>query len=209
MKYAAGHNAKRIIWFVNQQTPEVIETAHWLSNYLSFDMKFHIIKCCLNANNIEFEELLHPPENAYKPNIKITKTKEKQAQFWQEFDNYTKENSSPVKISHPAPQHWQYVPIGMAGVSIQLTVNTNRKNLGCELLIAKDKELFYKLEEFKDDIENQLGKLDWQALEGKKSSRIKMLTDFDIENENGWNDGFKWMIENADRFKDVFVRYLK
>lgn len=209
LKYASGHNAKHIIWLVNQEAQEAVETVSWVSKYLNFNVQIYIIKCHLNSDKIAFKELLKPSANVYKKTKKITPTKEKQAEFWEEFEKFTIQNNSSVKISQPAPQHWQYIPIGMAGVSIQLTINTNKKNLGCELLIAKDKELFYKLEEFKNDIEKQLGNLEWQALEGKKSSRIKTTLDFDIENKDSLENAFKWLINTTDKFKDVFTRYLK
>lgn len=163
LKHASGYSAKNIIWLVNQESPDAIQTAEWLSKIISYDVKLYIIKCHLNNDEVCFKELLKPSANAYqRPRVKITNTKEKQGEFWQEFYDYTTENDSPIKISHPAPQHWQYISIAMSGVSIQLTINTSKNNLGCELLIAKDKELFYKLEGLKKNIEKQLGKLDWQ-----------------------------------------------
>jgi hypothetical protein len=113
-----------------------------------------------------------------------------------------------MKISKPAPQHWQYVTIGVSGVSIQLTINTAKNNLGCELLIANDKELFKKLEGNKAKIEKQLGKLDWQELEGKKSSRIRTTLDFNLEDKN-FEKGFIWLVNTAGSFKKVFTQYLK
>ena len=100
-----------------------------------------MIKCHIENHEVRFKALLIPSVNAYrKPKAKLTNTKQKQGEFWQEFHKYTTENNSPVKISHPAPQHWQYISIGMSGVSIQLTINTAKNNLGCELLIAKDQD---------------------------------------------------------------------
>ncbi len=209
LKHASAYNAKNIIWLVNQDTPEAMQAAEWLGRIISYDVKLYIIKCFLYKDKISFKELLKPSANAYqKPIAKITNTKQKQGEFWQEFHKYTVENNSPIKISHPAPQHWQYIPIGISGVSIQLTINTAKNNLGCELLIANDKELFYKLEGFKDDIKKQLGKLDWQSLEGKKSSRIRTTLDFNIEDKDNLEQSFNWLIDNTIRFKDVFTRYL-
>ncbi|MEI8389707.1 MAG: DUF4268 domain-containing protein [bacterium] len=159
LKYASKHNAKNIVWLVNQEIPDAMQTASWLSTIIAHEVKLYIFKCCFKNNELRFKELLKPSANDYqKPKAKISNTKEKQEQFWQEFHKYATENNSPLKISVPAPQHWQYISIGISGVSIQLTINTAKNNLGCELLIAKDKEIFYKLESFKADIEKQLGK---------------------------------------------------
>ena len=75
---------------------------------------------------------------------------------------------------------------------------------------ANDKELFKKLETNKDDIEKLLKniKLDWQALEGKKSSRIRTTLDFDITDKENIEQSFNWLIDTANSFKEVFTKYL-
>ncbi|MFA6572462.1 MAG: DUF4268 domain-containing protein [Bacteroidota bacterium] len=208
LKHAAGHSAKNIIWLVNQESPDAIKTADWLIRIISHEIRLYVIKCYLNDDKICFKELLRPSANSYqKPKAKITNTKAKQEEFWQEFQKYTEENDCPIKISHPAPQHWQYITIGLSGVSIQLTINTTKNYLGCELLIANDKDLFYKLEGFKEDIEKHLGNLDWQALEGKKSSRIRATKDFNLEDKD-YKKGIIWLIGTTSMFKEIFTPYL-
>ena len=207
LKHASSYNAKNILWLVNQEIPDAIDTASWLSKIISHEVKLYIVKCFIKNDEVCFKPLLIPSANTYqRPKAKITNTKENQEKFWQEFQKYTTENNHPLKIN-PATQHWQYVSIGMQGVSIQLTINTTKNNLGCELLIANDKELFYKLEGHKKEIEKQLGKLDWQALEGKKSSRIRTTMDFNIETANN-EEGILWLINTTDKFKDVFSKHL-
>ena len=212
LKHTAAYKAKNMIWCINQETPEAMETANMLSKFNQHEVKLYVLKCHTENNEIKLKALLKPDPNTYrKSGTKLTDTKQKQNEFWQEFHKYTTENDSPIKISHPAPQHWQYITIGMSGVSIQLTINTSKNNLGCELLIANDKELFKKLESNKDDIEKLLKniKLDWQALEGKKSSRIRTTLDFDITDKENIEQGFIWMVDTASEFKEVFSPYLK
>lgn len=208
LKHATKHVAKNIIWLVNKEAPDVMETAKWLSSMMTNETKFYVIKCHFQNEEAHFKALLIPSANAYqKPKAKITDTKAKQEQFWQEFLKYSDDNNSSIKISNPAPQHWQYISIGMSGVSIQLTINTSKNNLGCELLIANDKDLFNKLESERKIIEKHLGKLDWQALEGKKSSRIRATLDFNLEDKN-FEQGIIWMIDTADKFKEVFMKQI-
>ena len=108
----------------------------------------------------------------------------------------------------PASQHWQYIPIGKTGASIQLTINTRQNYVGCELLINNNKEIFYKLEKAKAKIEKQLGELDWQELQGKKSSRIRKIYQIDINNEENWATAIKEQIRMAEGFKSTFLKYL-
>jgi hypothetical protein len=206
LKHASAYNAKNILWLVNQESQEVMETAKWLGSNIA--VNFYVIKCNYETEEANFKALLIPSANAYqKPKAKVTDTKAKQEEFWQEFLKYSESNNSNIKISSPAPQHWQYISIGISGVSIQLTINTSKNNLGCELLIANDKDLFNRLEEQKKTIEKQLGKLDWQALEGKKSSRIRATLDFNLDDKN-FEQGIIWMIDTANKFKDVFTKQI-
>ncbi|HSA05870.1 MAG TPA: DUF4268 domain-containing protein [Candidatus Gastranaerophilales bacterium] len=210
LKHAAAYKAKNIIWCVNQESPEVMETADWLNKLISHEVKLYVLTVHIENFELKLKAILKPSANAYqKPTAKVTDTKQKQNEFWQAFHKYTTDNNSLIKISQPAPQHWMYLTIGISGVSIQLTINTAKNNLGCELLIANDKELFKKLEGNKKEIEKQLGKLDWQALEGKKSSRIRTTFDFNIEDKENLEQGFSWMVDTASRFKTVFNKYLK
>ena len=209
LKHAAAYQAKNIVWCVNQESPEVMETAKWLSKIIGHEIKLYVLTVYVENFTLKLKAILKPDVNTYqKPTGKITDTKQKQNDFWQAFSGYLTEKNLPIKIT-PAPQHWQYITIGISGVSIQLTVNTAKNNLGCELLIANDKELFKKLEANKDKIEKQLGKLDWQALEGKKSSRIRTILDFDITDTENLEAGFLWLFDNSNRFKNVFTPYLK
>jgi hypothetical protein len=209
LMHTAAYKAKHIVWCINQETPEAMETANMLSKFNKHEVKLYVIKAYFENDEIKLKALIKPDPNSYqKPAGKITDTKQKQNEFWQAFSEYLTENNFGMKIA-PAPQHWQYLTIGVSGVSIQLTINTAKNNLGCELLIANDKQLFEKLESNKDKIEKQLDTLDWQALEGKKSSRIRTIRDFDIEDKENFESSFIWLIDTACKFKEVFTPYLK
>lgn len=209
LMHTANYKAKNIVWCINQETPEAMETANMLSRFNQHEVKLYVVKAYFDNHELKLKALVKPDPNSYQKSAgKITDTKQKQNEFWQAFSEYITEKNLPLKIT-PAPQHWQYITIGVSGVSIQLTINTAKNNLGSELLIANDKDLYYKLEGFKTDIEKQLGQLDWQALEGKKSSRIRKILDFDIEDKDNLEKGFEWLVDSAGRFKDVFSLYLQ
>ncbi len=209
LMHTAAHKAKNIVWCINQETPEAMETANMFSRFNQHEVKLYVLKAHIENDETKLKALVKPDPNAYrKPKGKITDTKQKQNEFWQAFSEYITEKNLPAKIT-PAPQHWQYITIGISGVSIQLTINTSKNNLGCELLIANDKELFKKLESNKEKIEKELGALDWQALEGKKSSRIRTTLDFDITDKDNLEQGFMWFIETSNNFKTIFTPYLK
>ena len=88
------------------------------------------------------------------------------------------------------------------------TVNTAKGYVATEILIRDDKTIFEKLLEHKEEIENELGELSWQKIEGKKSSRIRKTVDADISDGETLEDTIKAHIEMANEFKRVFSQYL-
>jgi hypothetical protein len=62
--------------------------------------------------------------------------------------------------------------------------------------------------EHKKEIEKSLGKLDWQELESKKSSRIRQVLEIDITNETNFKEAVTAQIKMAEAFKTEFKKYL-
>jgi Domain of unknown function (DUF4268) len=96
---------------------------------------------------------------------------------------------------------------------VGLTVVAQAKELGCELYIPHDKELFDFLLDKEGDIEKELGmELDWQRLPDEtKASRVKIAKKFDIVGDGDFSkygEAFTWLENNADNFKKVFSKYL-
>jgi len=60
------------------------------------------------------------------------------------------------------------------------------------------------LYEQKTEIEAEIGELDWQPLEGKKSARIMLVGDIDPKDPNRQVEVDAWFAENVQRFYDVF-----
>ena len=46
-------------------------------------------------------------------------------------------------------------------------------------------------------------------LQGKKASRIKLVREADLEKTEKWNEYFDWFKINAERFQNVFGKYIK
>ena len=82
------------------------------------------------------------------------------------------------------------------------------KRVATEIFINNDQSIFEKLFEHKADIEEQLGYLEWQPIEGKKSSRIRKTLGVDILKEENIERAVKLQIQTAEDFKKVFSKYL-
>ena len=111
----------------------------------------------------------------------------------------------------PLPQHWYNIFIGSSDCHLDLTYNTKKHEIACELYIDDSKDLYYSLEKYKDEINNAIShNLDWMALEGKKASRIKLVSNLDVDpNMESWDEAFEWMSSTVELFKNTFKKYLK
>ena len=203
-----GNQKAYIFWFIVNEKEDLKNIATTLNNY--FDKNYcgiFIIKAVLNEDKIEFEPVLKPEIPSKQTRNKNTPAKLLQKAYWEKYFEICDELQSEMQVN-PAPQHYQYIPIGKKGVQIMQTVNTKDKYIATELFINSDKEIFNKLLEHKSEIEEKLGFLDWQALEGKKSSRIRQTLNYDISDTSQIDNAIKDHIKMAEDFRETFKKYL-
>ncbi len=217
--YASGYDASIIVWVVKDVREEHRQAIDWLNENTNEEIGFYLLR-------IELWQIADSPfapkfEIVSKPNdwakavkssaesAALTDTKLKQLQFWDSFKSYGKQNNAKLRFQKSHPQHWCDASIGKSGCHISLTINSREKLFGCEIYINDDKELFRHLFENKNQIENELGeKLDWRELPNKKASRIILYTSGDFEKEGAWEKYFEWMQNKAEKFKQIFPKYL-
>ncbi len=100
--------------------------------------------------------------------------------------------------------------MGSSEAHISLTINSRDNLFGWEVYIPNNKELYAKLFEQKEAIEQELGENpEWMELPEKKASRIKVSTSGDFNKIKDWEDYFEWMLRKAEKFQAVFPRYLR
>ncbi len=197
-----------IFWFV-ANIKEDLENISKNLNQI-FDKNYcgiFIIKAVLNGDKIEFEPVLKPELPSKQVRNENTPAKLLQKAYWEKYFEICDELQSEMQVN-PAPQHYQYIPIAKKGVQIMQTVNTKDKYIATELFINSDKEIFNKLLEHKSEIEEKLGFLDWQALEDKKSSRIRQTLNYDISDASQIDNAIKDHIKMAEDFRETFKKYL-
>ncbi len=203
-----GNQKAYLFWFIVNEKEDLKNIAMNLNHY--FDKNYcgiFIIKAVLNGEKIEFEPILKPEIPSKQVRNKNTRAKLLQKAYWEKYFEICDELQSEMQVN-PAPQHYQYIPIGKKGVQIMQTVNTKDKYIATELFINSDKEIFNKLLEHKSEIEEKLGFLDWQALEDKKSSRIRQRLNYDISDASQIDKAIKDHIKMAEDFRETFKKYL-
>ena len=79
-----------------------------------------------------------------------------QLRFWQNFASYMGSHNYPYKPRKAQPQHWYDIPVGSSQAHISICALSTDKRVRIDLWIHDSKELFDKLYEQKDNIEEAL-----------------------------------------------------
>jgi hypothetical protein len=218
--YASGHDAKTIIWIVEDVEDEHKRAIEWLNEHTDDDINLFIIRMELwqigdSLPAPKFHIIAQPNDwaKAMKKSADTaepTKTKLMQLEFWQKFIEFAKNNKTALRLRNPRAQHWYDIAIGSSFTHLSLTINTQQNTLGCGLYIMHEKALFNELVKKKEQIEKDIGEqLEWMPLAEKKASRIKISKEVDIENVHEWENYFAWLKEKGELFQRVFQKYLR
>lgn len=218
--YASGLDSKTCVWIVARARQEHEQAINWLNEHTTEDANFFLIE--VEAWKIG-DSLPAPRFNIVaKPNdwaktIKQTSSSNKltdlnlqQQAFWEKVREYGEQNARLVKSWQKAlPQAWYNISIGSSLAHLAATVNTKKVIVGMELYIHDSKELFFKLESNKSEVEKKLGySIEWQELPGKKGSRIIFTRPGDFQDEAQQPELVSWLVQKADDFTGAFKKLL-
>lgn len=220
--YASGLDAQVIVWICNKVTEEHRRAVDWLNDITNdkiafFALEIELWKIDDSAPAPKFNIVCSPNEwakivKSTANQRKLTDTKLLQGEFWNSFKEYIEQSGTLLKLRRPRPQHWYSISVGRSKFNINLTVNTQKKRLGCEIYIRGEnaKGAFSYLKEQSRDIESELGyELDWQELPDKQDARIIYYSDGDILDKNSWETYFDWFKEQSESFHKVFSNRIK
>lgn len=213
--YASGKDAKTIIWIVKRARDEHRQAIEWLNAHTDeevglFLLEIELWKIGYSIPAPKFNIVSKPNDwgKTQKASNGLGKAQKLQGEFWQAFGEYGASNedfSKEFNKRKALPQHWYDLPMGSSEYHISLTCATQRSEIGIEVYIDNNKDiydLFYKNREI---IEEKTGlKYKWQRLDDKKASRIKAIKKCDVNNQEEWEEGFKWFCENALKIKEEF-----
>lgn len=218
--YASGFDANMVVWVVKEAREEHRQAIDWLNEHTDEDLAFFLIQVELwqigdSPFAPKFEIISKPNDWAktVKQSVsgsKITDTKARQLEFWEQFKTFAESRNTPLRIQKPSPQHWLNISVGSSHAHISLTLNSFDGVMRTELYIPDNKEIYHFLEQRKADIEKELGyEVEWMELPGKKASRIKAEFPGMIDTTEEWEKYFAWLQETAERFQKVFSKALK
>lgn len=218
--YASGYDAQIIVWVVKDARDEHRQAIDWLNEHTGEEIEFYLVQ--IELWQIENSPYAPKFEVVSKPNDwtkavrsstdtkELTDTKIKQLDFWTQFKEYAKKKQTKLHLRKIYPQHWTDISIGSSDAHVSLVASLRDDILGADLYIPDNKELYQKLFSHKNEIEADLQeKPDWQELQGKKASRVRVSIHRDFDNTSQWENHFDWLLSEAEKFHKVFPKYIK
>ena len=218
--YASGLDAKVVVWIVKEAREEHRSAIEWLNNNTNSNINFFLIEIHAykigNSDNAPMFQVIEQPNDFIKNNKSINsndtmnKSQSQRLEFWNQFNNVLVERGKTFNVRKATTDHWYNVAIGTSDAHIDITLVNKDSVIGVELYITDNKELFDKLYQRKDEIENDLGfKLDWRRLNNSKASRIvTFIKSLNFDDHSNYNELINKTIDLAVLMRDTFKKYI-
>lgn len=224
------NKSQRIIMVAGNFRKEVTSTVLWLLNNYKLRIQcFKITPYSLTDQLFLNVEQIIPVKEQEEYMIRMAEKKQEDSdaqeelksrhkvrmEFWNKL--LEKINNSDTKLFqnvNPSKDNWITGGVGMTGVSLNFVVS---KNYGrSELYISRgsteeNKFIFDSLNEKKEQIESDFGgKLDWQRMDTKKTSRIKYEKEgVNCYNQDDWDEMIMFMVDGMIRMEKAFIKPLR
>ena len=218
--YASGLDAIVVVWIVKEAREEHRIAIEWLNNNTNSNVNFFLIEIHAykigNSDSAPMFQVIEQPNDFIKNNKSIdsndtmNKSQSQRVEFWNQFNNVLIERGKPFNVRKATTDHWYNVAIGTSDAHIAITLINKDSVIGVELYITDNKELFDKLYQKKDAIEDDLGlKLDWRRLNNSKASRIvTFIKELNFDDHSNYNELMNKTIDLAVLMRDTFKKYI-
>lgn len=221
LTYAAGKDASIIIWIVQTAADEHRKAVEWINQNLADDKEKALFLIEMQVWKIGNEMAPHynvvERPNEWAKSIKgysgLKPSDKVKLNFWTEFNNYLRANSPHLfHLNNPGKNHYYRIYFGSREAVLELSVTPRDREIGVELLIKDNKELYNTLYQKHADIEGSINApLRWYNDQTKKAARIMVRRSFDFQNEAEWPQAFAWLCKVGDQmrtyFKPILVKH--
>lgn len=223
--YASGLDASTIIWIVTNARTEHKSAIEWLNNntisnitFFLIELKAYRIGDSLPAPKFEIAEM--PNDFVKNANTKsgdkiLNRSKAARYDFWTRLIEYSSNSVesmlSILKNRKANTDDWMSVSIGTSKAHLEIKLSDKDHCIRIVLYISDDKELYYLLENMKEDIEKDAEHpLIWRNFDSlKKSEIILEIPGLNFDDDSNYDDLMRDTLENIVRLKDIYIKYLK
>ena len=218
LTYAAGLHAVTICWIAESFTEEHRATLDWLNEITDDRFQFFGLEVELwrigdspsapkfnivSKPNDWSRSITHPPPN--------TPTTRLQKEFWSALMERLEERHSPVRSKKPQLQGWMSFSIGRSEFSLVATLQSKGKWVSVYLSMMGPNATahFRLLERQREEIEEELGDLEWRVLPGKEQHIRLRRKNADPMQQEDWPNQLDWMVLTLEGFDKTFRPRLK
>ena len=225
LTYAAGLEAKTMVWVASKFTEEHRAALDWLNEHTSdeisfFGLEIEVWRIGDSSPAPKFNIACKP--NDWSKTVRsqagdeghITPHKRLQFEFWTAFREYVQANSK-LPTRKPGFQHWMSFSIGRSGFNLAAITSmwssanegTKSPEVRADLYLSglSAKMHFKELEKHKDEIQAQIDlPLRWHDPEGAKACRIGIRRDGDFTDRSKWPELFAWLLKYLEKLDAVF-----
>ncbi len=214
--YAAGKDAKVIIWVVRKAKDAHAKAIQWLNEHT--DINFFLVEIELwkisdetyapHFNIVERPIDWKPPT----PERNLTPREQLSTAFWRHFNSVAPSIESfkegKFKTKSAWSQSFYVLRIGRSDIRVELVIRTQKKEISAGIYVRKNKDLYREFVEQKDLVEQMLGTTNVVWREGEIDGTIRIATPCDINNEKEWNRAVQWLCDNALKMRQVIEKVI-
>ena len=214
--YAAGKGAEVIVWVVKRARDEHRQAIEWLNQHTDANIGFFLLEIELwqigdseKAPRFNIVEKPNDWSKTMKTIEGLSDTKLLKLDFWSGFNDTMSNNDDfarHFRLRKAAPHNWYDLSIGSSEYHVALTINTQKQNIGADLYIDDNKELFEIFRKDQEEISRMLNsEVEWR--EARKACRIFISTNINPQKRENWAKAYHWFLEKAIVFKEIASKY--
>lgn len=223
LTYAAGLDARTVIWVAQAIRDEHRQTLQWLNERTSSETNFfgvsvEVFQIDESKPAYKFLPVVFPSEwkkGGRGGDVQVSSRGEAYRQFFQQLIDELREKHRFTSAKAGQPQNWYNFSSGVSGVPFAASFAQGsrvRVEAYIDLGDAEmNKALFDKLHACRKEIEDAFGEpLEWERLEGRRASRIANYCRGSIQAPPEELEKIRqWMIDRLLRLKKVLVPFLQ
>ena len=216
--YAAGLDAKYLIWVVKDVLPEHLKAIEWLNEHLDneiycFLVKIEVWKIGDSQAAPRFEVV--SAKNDWAVSLKrtaddseLTPAQVGQLEFWTYLQGYIQNKDSNIKLQTPRPRRYYNISIGSALANIVLVLSPQKNTFACNFYISNDKQFLAFLKGHESTIRDALGPdMDW--FDANVASGIYVEREVDDALDKRQQEDFaNWCYQKMQLFKNTLTPYM-
>lgn len=219
--YAAGLDAKTVVWIAKRFTEEHRAALDWLNGISHADFRFFGIEVELwrigaSAHAPKFNVVARPNDWA-KTVLDVTAAKHSErspsqtlyADYWQGLTDLILDRGSPIRppTAKSVGNYWVWFPVGKTNYYLTAYTNGREGRIGVSLTLETPDALS-GLDTLALDavaIEEDLGfAVTWDRDESRRSQAIRVRLDVDTTAPARWPDLHAWTLDRLEAFDRVF-----